>query len=280
MGAESAPVIVSVAANRDFDRIVREAGLDPGNPWVGGFVDEVWRRGRHIYESSDLRLRERTILEFGCNIGATAIVLALLGARCTAIDPDPVFLRIARANAVRYGVAERITFLHVPDTTRMPFESARFDLVTCGSVLEYVEPRVLSAVQREIDRVLKPDGIIVVSGTSNRLWPREVLSGTWFINYLPRAIDRFLPTAKPRQRGVFPWRVRHAFGDYDNLDREDRGRAYLTARQRMYPGRRWRLGFAAANAVAQLCGTTLGLWTPTIGVTLKKKVDERSSRIG
>ncbi len=266
-----APVVVSAAANREFERITREAGFDPDNRWVGGSVDEVWRRGRHLFECSDLGLPHCTLLEFGCNIGATAIVLALLGARITAIDPNPVYLRIARANAARYGVADRIEFVHMAEPTRLPFPDASFDLVTCTSVLEYVEPSILAHVQGEIDRVVRPGGIIVVAGTSNRLWPREILSGTWFINYIPRGIDRYLPTSKPRQRGVFPWRVRYGFGHYENLDRVDRGHAYLNARRRMYPARLPRLAFAAANAVALACGTTVGLLTSTICITLKKR---------
>ena len=265
------PTVVSAAANREFQRITREAGLDPDNRWIGGSVDEVWRRGRHVLECSDLGLRHGTVLEFGCSVGATAIVLALLGARTTAIEPNADHLRVARANAARYGVADRIDFMHVPDTTRLPFPDASFDLVTCSSVLEYVEPSLLAPVQREIDRVVRPGGIIVVAGTSNRLWPREILSGTWFINYVPRGIDRYLPTSEPRQRGVFPWRVRYGFGHYENLDRLDRGRAYLTARRRMYPERIARLAFAAANALALAGGTSVGLLTSTICVTLKKR---------
>jgi SAM-dependent methyltransferase len=265
------PFIVDAAANRDFQRIAREAGLNPDNRWLGGYVDEVWRSGRHIFECSDFALSHRTVLEFGCNVGATAIVLALLGARPTAIEPNPVYLRIARANAARYGVADRIDFVHVADTTRLPFKDAAFDLVTCVSVLEFVDH--LAQVQHDIDRVLKPGGVIVISGTSNRLWPQEVLSHRWFINYMPRSIDRYLPTSTPRQRGVFPWRVRYGFGRYENLDRLDRGRAYLEARRRMYPARVRSLAFAVANAVALTCGTTLGLLTPTISVRLKKRRD-------
>jgi SAM-dependent methyltransferase len=269
-GPTSTPIVVDAAANREFERVAREAGFDPDNRWIGGFVDEVWRRGRHLFQSWGFRLADRRVLEFGCNVGATAIVLALLGARPVAIEPNARYLRVARANAARYGVAGRIDFVQVADTTRLPFPDATFDLVTCAAVLEYVEPQSLAQVQRDIDRVVRPGGIIVVSGTSNRLWPREILSGRWFINYVPRSVDRYLPVSAPRQRGVFPWRVRYGFGQYQNLDRVNRGHAYLMARQHMHPGPLFRLGFAAANAVALACGTSLGLLTPTICVTLKK----------
>src|SRR5689334_5205140 len=269
----STPIVVDAAADREFERVAREAGFDPDSRWIGGFVDEVWCRGRHVFESWGFGLADRRVLEFGCNVGATAIVLALLGARPVAIEPDPRYLRVARANATRYGVGDRIRFVQVPDSAGLPFRDATFDLVSCAAVLEYVQAHRLPEVQREIDRVVRPGGIILVSGTSNRLWPRELLSRRWFINYVPRSIDGYLPTSRPLQRGVFPWRVRYGFGRYENLDRVNRGRAYLMARQRMYPGRLSRLGFAAANAVALTCGTTLGLVTPRICVALKKLGD-------
>jgi SAM-dependent methyltransferase len=253
MAANSAPITVNAAAHAKFERLVREAGLDPGNRWIGGYVDEVWRLGRHVFECAELTLPERAVLEFGCNVGATAIVLSLLGAHVTAIDPNPVYVGIARANAARYGVEDRIEFVHVVDTTRLPFSDTSFQVVSCSSVLEYVSPRVLAQTQREIDRVVAPGGIIVVTGTSNRLWPR------------------YLPIRRPPERGVFPWRVRYGFGDYENLDRIGRGRAYLQARRRMARGRRLGAALTMANRVALACGTTLGLLTPTICVTLRKR---------
>jgi ubiquinone/menaquinone biosynthesis C-methylase UbiE len=260
----TAPKPASPAAQQRFERIAREAGYDPHDRWVGGYVDEVWNY-RHLYEASDLRVSDRVVLEFGCNFGATAIVLAMLGARVTAIDPSAAYLRIARANAERYEVAHRIDFVHVGDTTHLPFASETFDLVTCNSVLEYVEARDLTRVQREIDRVVRPGGIIVVSSTSNRLWPREVHVGSWFSNYVPMWVERWL--RRPAlHRGVSPWRVRYGFGSYENLDRSDRGHAYMEARRRRGATPAIRL----INGLALACGTSLGLLTPNICVRLRK----------
>jgi SAM-dependent methyltransferase len=244
--------VVNRGAQTDFERLVRESGLDPNNRWIGGYVEEVWRSGRHVFECADFALPTSGILEFGCNVGGTAIVLGLLGARVTAIDPNPTYVRIARANAARYGVQDRIEFLHVRDTRRLPFGDGTFHVVSCSSVLEYVAPGMLAETQREIDRVVAPGGIIVVTGTSNRLWPR------------------YLPIRRPSERGVSPWRVRYGFGDYENLDRLGRGQAYLRARQRMARGRLLRGALLTANALSLAFGTSVGLLTPTISVTLRK----------
>src|SRR5260221_7632610 len=88
------------------------------------------------------------------------------------------------------------------------------------------------AVQGERDRLLKPGGTIIVEGTSNRLSPWEVHSKSWFVNSLPRFVDRLV--ARNFTRGVFPWQIRFGFGPwYPDVALTDRGTAYIESRKRM-----------------------------------------------
>lgn len=52
------------------------------------------------------------VADLGCGIGGDSIALARAGPTVLAVDLDPVRLRLARANAAAYGVADRIRFLH------------------------------------------------------------------------------------------------------------------------------------------------------------------------
>lgn len=173
------------------------------------------------------------ILEFGCNFGASAIVLAQLGVQVTAIDIDHEVIELAKANAAMYGFQERINFLHIQDTTPMPFDDAVFDIINYNSVLEYVPPPLLSSVQHEIDRVLKPNGLIIVTGTSNRLWPLEMHSRKWLVNYVPAFLDQLLFSGKPIGKGVFPWDIRYGFGQYENVDFAEGGCSFMESKRRM-----------------------------------------------
>ena len=121
------------------------------------------------------------VLEFGCNVGASAIVLAQLGAQVSGIDISVDLVELARLNARRFGHTG-IDFHHVADSRRLHWPDGAFDLVLRNSVLEYIGVEELSAVQREIDRLLKPGGLILVTASSNRLWPFEVRSGRWGVN--------------------------------------------------------------------------------------------------
>jgi 2-polyprenyl-3-methyl-5-hydroxy-6-metoxy-1,4-benzoquinol methylase len=268
--APDALQVVDQEADARFRALAQEMSLDPDDPWLGGYADYVWTRGRRIFATLPVSIAGRRVLEFGCNFGATSITLARLHARIVAVDVSEAYIALARVNAARYGVANAVDFRHVGDTTQLPFPDEHFDVITCCSVLEYVPHQLLGAVQRELDRVLRAGGIVVVTGTSNRLWPREVHSRQWLVNYLPRALDSLFPSTA-RERGVSPWKILRGFGShYENLDRLDRGRAYLDAKRSAGDGAAKRVVLAAANPVLLAAGLSIGLVTPSISVRLRK----------
>ena len=191
----SAPQITDNDARDAFRKAARAFGLDPDDEWVGGYVASEWASIRHILQSYIGDLSGQKIMEFGCNYGATSIVASHLGASVTGVDVDAENITLARANAAQYGMGESIELLHVGDTRKLPFADCGFDVILCISVLEYVAPEHLDAVLAEIDRCLKPDGILIISGTASRIAPREVHSGRWLINYVPCWVDRLLEQA-------------------------------------------------------------------------------------
>ena len=273
--AFEAPVIRSASARERFRSDARRLWPDPDSVWVGGYVDYEWQHGRHIFESANLIDAGCSVLELGCNVGATSIVLAAMKANVTAIDINPDYVKIAALNAESYGLEGRIRFVHVADTTRLPFDDAQFDVVICNSVLEYVSHAALRSVQREIDRVLKPGGTIAVLGTSNRIWPREVHSGKWLINYLPRTFDPLF--GRDFQRGVFPWQLRFGFGcHYQDCGLNDGGASYLEARKRIgSSGLKNALMKAAIRLLSPL-KISVGLVTPNSSVLLRKTRRQQS----
>ena len=224
------PILRDMQADQRFRKAANAAGLNPDSRWVGGYVDYQWTHSRHVFEALPISISGAKVLEFGCNFGASSIVLATIGAEVTGVDVNPSFIEVAKCNAARYGLEEKITFLHLDDTSAMPFADESFDLISCISVLEYVPSEVRARVQLEIDRVLKLGGMIFVGGTSSRIWPRENHSGKWLIHYLPIWMTKSLRV----ERGVTPWQVRFGFGkNYVNVDRSDQGAAFLKARDAM-----------------------------------------------
>jgi 2-polyprenyl-3-methyl-5-hydroxy-6-metoxy-1,4-benzoquinol methylase len=276
-GAESfdpdAPVLPAVlpAADARFRRTVAALGMDPDDRFVGGYVEWEWRRARHLFQQF-LPAQGRSVLEFGCNVGASSIVLASLGARVTGIDVDADVVEVARANAERYGVAGATRFVHVRDTQRLPFSEASFDAVSCTSVLEYVAKDDLRGVQREIDRVLKPGGVVLVSATCNRIYPWEFHRSRRPINWLPHWIDRHV-WGRELLRGVWPWQVRFGFGHYEDLTPADGGARLVDVKRRMGATPRMLEAMSALNRVLSPVGMHFGYLAPHITMVLHKPGD-------
>ncbi|WP_437679204.1 class I SAM-dependent methyltransferase [Sorangium sp. So ce131] len=270
VSAISPPAVQDADADRRFRESVRRHGWDPDHKFLGGYVDWEWRHSRHAYDDLFTSVRGKKVLEFGCHLGGTAIVLATLGADVTAVDVAPKFVELTQLNVERHGLSERVKVVHVPDTTRMPFPDEAFELVSCNSVLEYVEPGRLGAVQREIDRVLARWGFIVVLGTSNRLWPTDIHSRRFLMNYVPRRLHGLFP-GRP-VHSVFPWELRRGFGDYADISKQDHGRLIVDLKAKMGMTGPRLAAFSAANWLLRPVGLHVGFVSPTITMILQKRV--------
>jgi 2-polyprenyl-3-methyl-5-hydroxy-6-metoxy-1,4-benzoquinol methylase len=206
-------------ADARFRQRLAARGVSPDQRFAAGYVDWEWHHARHLFEELPEPVAGKRVLEFGCHLGATAVVLALMGAEVVATDVDAGLVTLARLNAERYGVSDRIQFIAHDRNSALPFADGAFDIVCCNSVLEYVRREQLDQTQRELARVVRSGGLVVIMGTSNRLWPRETHSRQWLSNYLPRFVDRLLPVRL--RRGVSPWKLRRGFPGCRDLLAED-----------------------------------------------------------
>ncbi len=95
-----------------------------------------------------LELRPASVLDVGTGSGAIALAVAdeLPGARVTATDTSAAALDLARANAVRLGLADRVSFA----AGSLPPGAASFDLVLAN--LPYVADGEWAALEPEITR--------------------------------------------------------------------------------------------------------------------------------
>lgn len=263
MTATRPPDPDAAARMTEFRRVAQGMGLDPDDRWVGGYVDYEWQHLRAVLAAYGIEPAGKAVLEFGCNYGASGVVMARLGARVTGVDVDPDNVRLALANAALHGVEAAMSATHVPDTRAMPFAGESFDLAIANSVLEYVDPGQLDAVVGELHRVIRPGGLLLVLGTASRLAPREVHSRRWLVNYLPRAVDRL--AGRDWQRGLAPW----------HLARTLEGRFVVTAPESWLAARtavhgRASLPVRAVAALGTLTRYAPGWLSPNIEVLLRR----------
>lgn len=125
------------------------------------------------------------LLDFGSGPGCSAAAIAHdLGAHVVGVEPNAGNEVIAPRWSAAYGVSELTEFHFTQDTLHLPFEDASFDFVMTSSSLEYIKGD-RGPYLREMVRCLKTGGRLIVAGTSNAAWPREVHSQTWTLNWMP-----------------------------------------------------------------------------------------------
>jgi len=131
-----------------------------------------WFRGfRHFVAPAIAEIagprRDLHVLDCGCGTGYNLATLLRPYGRAFGFDLTPAGLAYARAAGFPLARA---------NMSAIPFQSARFDLVTSFDVMQYVDDD--SAVMKEMARVLKPGGGLVVTASAMDML-RGGHAGTW-----------------------------------------------------------------------------------------------------
>jgi 2-polyprenyl-3-methyl-5-hydroxy-6-metoxy-1,4-benzoquinol methylase len=126
------------------------------------------------------------VLEIGCGPGIIATAMARKGLTVSAIDSLQEMVDRTNAMAHGAGVGSRV-FAQAGHIGHVPFADATFELVVLIGVTEWLVS--MTQPLREISRVLKPGGHLIVSADNN--WP------------LHQILDPvFNPALKPLKRGI------------------------------------------------------------------------------
>jgi SAM-dependent methyltransferase len=145
-----------------------------------------WYRGRRrvlraVIDGLALPPRERAdLLDAGCGSGRTLDDLARYGRVVgTELNPLGVEATRARGHEVRASAVEQL-----------PYDSGRFDLVTCLDVIEHTDDD--RAALRELRRVTEPRGgrLVVTVPAHPRLWSRHDELNGHRRRYTRRSLER------------------------------------------------------------------------------------------
>jgi SAM-dependent methyltransferase len=136
------------------------------------------------------RIRDKTVLDFGCGSGSEAAEMAERGARhVIGLDIDERSLERARAQAQRRGVAERTTF--ASDT------GERVDVVISLDAFEHFQDP--DAILRKMASLLRPGGEVLAS--FGPIWFHPL--GGHFYSVFPWAHLVFSEKALVRWRSLY-----------------------------------------------------------------------------
>jgi SAM-dependent methyltransferase len=153
-------------------------------------------------------LKPRRLLDAGCGTGLTTLPLCVGQRSIAAVDYSLASLTVLRG---KKGAPPAVQ----ADLRQLPFRSNSFDVVMCANALQHLHPAQQRLAVLELQRVVVPDGFLVVtvhhlSNAKRRAgWVKEGRPGQPGIDYIFRFsyddLKRLLPGARISAMGIDEW---------------------------------------------------------------------------
>jgi SAM-dependent methyltransferase len=143
-----------------FDAATMSDDLEfTGERYVPGTAGEIAHEHWHRFSFARALVAGRRVLDVACGEGYGSALLADSAAHVIGVDIDPHTLAHARAT---YGARTNVEFIE-GSAARLPLPDASVDVVVSFETIEHLDapdqPRMLA----EFDRVLQPDGVLILS---------------------------------------------------------------------------------------------------------------------
>ena len=143
--------------------------------WNKNYSDSILfseRLEKIIRLTSDIPLKDKTVLDIGCGSGMISAHFSGKGASVYGIDISENMIQQADAFVQSRNMKAEFS---IGDAANLQFPDKHFDLITCISVIEWMDEDRNALL--EIKRVLKPNGIAIMSVPNQTSWLRK--AETW-----------------------------------------------------------------------------------------------------
>ncbi len=135
-------------------------------PWLNDPALAYEHLHRYLYASQFAH--GKSVLDLASGEGYGSNLLAQTAANVVGVDIAPAAVEHARSRYAR----KNLDFL-TGSITNVPItENGAFDLVTCFEAIEHIEDQ--AALLREISRLLKSDGMLIVSTPNKTVYDRHI----------------------------------------------------------------------------------------------------------
>jgi ubiquinone/menaquinone biosynthesis C-methylase UbiE len=135
-----------------------------GERYIPSETGEIRLEHYHRYVVAQQVAQDKIVLDLACGEGYGAALLSTVAQEVVGVDLDPEAIDHARAT---YGHLERLRF-ECCDGTRTRLPDASFDVVVSFETIEHVAEQ--EALLNEIRRVLKPEGILIISSPNRPIY--------------------------------------------------------------------------------------------------------------
>lgn len=133
--------------------------------------EQLSRRLAEAFSVAGIK-KDMTVLDVGSGRGEIVRHCARMGANVYGIDFSTVANRLARDLVSNIGETVGKTGIIQSDAKFLPFPTNYFDRVLMFDIVEHLYPQELDQALRDVHRVLKEDGRLVVHTAPNRWYDR------------------------------------------------------------------------------------------------------------
>ena len=132
-----------------------------------------------LLKENGIKIRANCALDYGCGVGRLSEALAGIFLQVIGVDFSQNMINLAEA----HNVFHNLTYKRVNGRDLLEFSDKTFDLVISLITLQHTIPKIQYNIIREMSRVIKDDGVIILS----------VITNDNVTNYLRNAVSDISP---------------------------------------------------------------------------------------
>ena len=125
----------------------------------GKFLERHYQKKRVNSILSLAQFKDKKVLDVGCNTGILTYLIEKQGASCIGIDISKENIK----NALKYRPIKSKCRFFLMSCTKLDFKKEFFDVAVLGDVLEHLTNKERAETLRELKRVVRRRGLILVS---------------------------------------------------------------------------------------------------------------------
>jgi SAM-dependent methyltransferase len=137
-----------------------------GERFLPGCSGEIAYEHWHRYAFARRFAAGRRVLDAACGEGYGTALLATVASGAVGVDVDIATVEHARAT---YGESQRLRFV-AASCTGLPLPSGSIDVIVSFETIEHISAAEQREMLSEFSRVLKPEGVLVLSSPNRRLY--------------------------------------------------------------------------------------------------------------